>query len=160
MASSVNYKVLSVLFILMLMLFAGIFFLKHRRVIILPSEYSKASIVIRDQIINANLARTASEQAKGLSGLEKLGDNNGMLFVFSRPDDYSFWMKDMLFPIDIIWIGDNETVVGVTSELSPRTFPEVFKPPRPVSWALEVNAGWAEKNDVRTGDKVVITYIN
>jgi len=77
--------------------------------------------------------------------------NEGMLFVFSKPIEPAFWMKNMFFPIDIIWIDSTRTVVGITKKISPSTFPETFYPPSPVKYVLEVNAGQAEANNIVEG---------
>ena len=63
-------------------------------------------------------------------------------------------MKNMHFPIDIIWIGEDLTVSGVTPHVLPESFPESIVPARPAAHVLEVNAGFAEKNGISQGDVV------
>ena len=94
-------------------------------------------------------------RARGLSGRDKLGENEGMLFVFDFPGMYGFWMKDMKFPIDIVWISKNE-IVGVTDNLQPDDSSDrmVYYPPMGVDMVLEINAGAAEKYMIRKGDKI------
>ena len=65
---------------------------------------SRPSLRINNFEIYLDLAATNEEKRRGLSGRNGLEENEGMLFVFEEPGFYSFWMKDMLFPIDIIWI--------------------------------------------------------
>jgi len=67
-------------------------------------------VKIAGQNIKVDLALTPETQEKGLSGRSGLKDDEGMLFVFEKPDKYSFWMKDMNFPIDIIWMGEDMRV--------------------------------------------------
>ncbi len=102
---------------------------------------------------------TDTKREQGLSGREKLADNQGMYFNFSGTNQQrpGFWMKDMKFNIDIIWIKNN-VVVGITKNLeapatASSTLP-VYYPPADIDTALEVNAGWAEKYNIRTGDMV------
>jgi len=87
-----------------------------------------------------------------LSNREKLAENQGMLFVFDHTDYHSFWMKDMRFAIDIIWIDENKKVVDITHNAEPESYPKIFKPSLPAQYVLEVNAGWAEEHRVKVGD--------
>ncbi len=79
-----------------------------------------------------------------------------MLFVFDKPDIYSFWMKDMLFPIDMIWISEDGKVVYIERDARPESYPNSFIPDAPAKYVLEVNAGFSEKNNLKVGDKVEI----
>ncbi len=106
--------------------------------------------------INLLLAKTPQQIEKGLGGFKKLEQNQGMLFLLGEKRVYSFWMKDMLFPLDIIWI-DNDKIVDIdknvqTGDQSNLT---VYKPPTPVNFVLEVNSGFSDKYGIKLGDKVV-----
>ncbi len=92
--------------------------------------------------------------ARGLSGRVRLPDKEGMLFVFPKPAVYRFWMKEMRFPIDIIWIGVEKKVVGFSENLAPESYPETFAPPSPVQYVLEVNAGWVQRHNLALGAQV------
>jgi uncharacterized membrane protein (UPF0127 family) len=94
------------------------------------------------------------ERSKGLSGVDRMDDNVGMLFVFDTSGTYGFWMKDMNFPIDIIWLDDNLNVIEVTKNFSPESYPKSVFPPTPVRFVLEINAGIAEKIGIKKGDTV------
>ena len=85
------------------------------------------------------IADSLAERAQGLSGTAALAPDEGMLFVFERAGMYGFWMKDMYYPIDIIWLNDELRPVGITKNISPDTFPTVFYPPVPVRYVLEVS---------------------
>ncbi|HEY4508905.1 MAG TPA: DUF192 domain-containing protein [Candidatus Paceibacterota bacterium] len=100
------------------------------------------------------VARTNSERAKGLSGHLPLLDDQGMLFVFPKPDKYGFWMKDMNFSIDIIWIDANFKIVHIENSLPPETYPKVFYPETPALYVLEVSNGEVEKLSLKVGDAV------
>jgi uncharacterized protein len=116
---------------------------------------------IAGQNIKVDLALTGSEQEQGLSGREGLKDNEGMLFVFAKPGEYSFWMKDMKFPIDIIWLSEGLKVIYIKDNALPELYPETY---RPVSndgdakYVLEVNSGFSKKNNLKIGDSVLFTY--
>lgn len=91
-----------------------------------------------------------------MGGREKLPENSGMLFVFEKQDYYSFWMKDMLFPIDIIWIDKNKKIIDITHNAKPESYPKTFKPRFSAHYVLEVNSGWAEAAQVMIGELVEI----
>ena len=86
---------------------------------------------------------TQAAQQQGLSGRKYLENNTGMLFVFPKEDYYAFWMKDMLFPIDIIWMDKNYKIVYVKKNAQPCTTfscPK-FAPDKPAQYVLEVSPG-------------------
>lgn len=101
------------------------------------------------------VADTAPSRERGLSGKESLDPDEGMLFVFDAPDTVSFWMKDMLFPIDIIWIGADMHVVDTTEHLSPSTYPSTFSPRAPAQYVLEVREGWVAAHGIAAGSSVL-----
>ena len=86
------------------------------------------------------IADSPAERAQGLSGTAPLPQGEGMLFIFERAGMYGFWMKDMNYPIDIIWLNDDLESVGATKNISPDTFPAVFYPPVPVRYVLEISS--------------------
>ena len=107
---------------------------------------------IGDKIINLEIADTREKITQGLSGRENLPANSGMLFVMgnSKP---TFWMKDMLFPIDIIWISTGK-VIGIEENASPPEngeYPATYPAPDFVNYVLEVNAGFAKSNGISVG---------
>ena len=109
----------------------------------------------------AEVRDTPEERAEGLSGREALEEGWGMLFLFSEPEVQSFWMKDMKFPIDIIWIREGQ-VVGVewNAPASLPTMPlsllPLYTSPGPVDMVFEVSAGTAESLKIKTGDKFLL----
>ncbi|MEW6610560.1 MAG: DUF192 domain-containing protein [Patescibacteria group bacterium] len=116
------------------------------------STQKTAAITLNGIPVRAEIMRTPEEKARGLSGRESLEEGKGMLFVFDPPTRPSFWMKDMRFPIDIIWIYQDK-VIGVTPNIpypadahSPLP---TYSPPDFVTHVLEVPAGWAERNDIK-----------
>lgn len=108
----------------------------------------KASLSVEVAVGNEAITR-------GLSGLEKLADNAGLLFVFPAPGSYSFWMKEMRFPIDIIWIGADKKILGFSENIAPESYPSTFSPPSPVQYVIEVGAGWVKNAGVKAGELVL-----
>jgi len=117
----------------------------------------KKTVLINDVKIQVAVAYTLTEQVRGLGGRKSLAENQGMLFVYNDYQQRNFWMKDMLFPIDIIWIKDN-TIVGIVSNAKVTTNENLihYASPTPVNYVLEINAGAATKNNFKIGDKIKI----
>lgn len=105
-------------------------------------------------MIRAEVARTPDALHQGLSGRSSLDDDRGMLFVFERPDTYCFWMKDMKFNLDIVWLDDTKRVVFIERDIAPDTYPNTLCPDRPARYVLEVNAGLSRRAGVQVGDQV------
>ena len=102
------------------------------------------------------VADTRSSRELGLSGRTSMRDTEGLLFVFDTPGRYGFWMKDMKFPLDIIWINQNGVVVEIERELDASSYPKVFTNRSEASYVLEINGGRAEHFGLYLGSKVKI----
>ena len=119
-------------------------------------EYNKGEIQIGSKVLSVDIADNDCKRSLGLSGKISLNDE-GMMFVFEKQGNYGFWMKDMNFPIDILWIDDNYKVVGVEKSLSPNTYPESFGEKYLARYVLEVPAQYSDKNNIKIGDKIIFT---
>lgn len=95
--------------------------------------------------IRVLIAKNPTTRQEGLSGYKSLDADQGMLFIFPTPVDVGFWMKDMNFPIDIVWMNKDRKIIGITKNVSPETYPKTFPSPNKVQFVLELNAGGAEK---------------
>ncbi len=102
--------------------------------------------------ITVDIVDTEELRSKGLSGRTRLSINRGMIFIFDKPGFYGFWMKDMKFPIDIIWLDEEWKVVDITTNAKPSSYPESFVPMSPTQYVLEVPAYFATRNKVTIGD--------
>ncbi|KKP89822.1 hypothetical protein A2456_00110 [Candidatus Nomurabacteria bacterium RIFOXYC2_FULL_36_19] len=114
-------------------------------------------VKIAGQEIKVDLALTKEARAQGLSGRKDLKENEGMLFVFERSGNYLFWMKDMFFSIDIIWLGEDMKVIYIKKDARPELYPEIYgsqegKPD--ARFILEVVSGFSDKNNLKVGDGV------
>lgn len=118
--------------------------------------YNRDALLIGKNEILVEVADTELLQSVGLSGRDYLGENEGMLFVFDISEQYAFWMKDMRFPIDIIWISEDKKVADITKNLTPESYPAQYTPIVPVSLVIEVNSGWVDGHDVKIGDMVTL----
>lgn len=86
---------------------------------------------------------------------EKLEDGHGMLFAFDDETDRSFWMKNTIIPLDMIFIGGDRTIVGVRANTTPLSLAPVSVG-RPSRWVLEVAGGYAARAGIATGDRVLL----
>ena len=109
---------------------------------------------------SVDMAVLPEERRQGLSGREHMAQDAGMLFVFEEEQQLHFWMKEMRFPLDIIWIDAQCRLVGVSAEV-PTPVPNAGNDeiPRaqshlPARFVLEVNAGEAARNGLSEGDAV------
>lgn len=128
------------------------------KVLLLDRMRGKTQVLrIGDASFDVEIADNMIAQAKGLSGRESLPEKNGMFFVFSGLAKRGFWMPDMHFPLDMIWI-KGDTVVGMTENVPPAGFgePAIYYPPEEVDKVLEINAGSAKKQTLKIGDMVVL----
>ncbi len=142
-----------ILFLIVLLFGFGLYFFGLGR-----PTVKKTTVTIRDVAFRADVADTVLTRTRGLSGREGLAPDEGMLFIFGGSGNYGFWMKDMNFPIDVIWIRDHE-IAGVTSDIQPQPGASVFSlkvyyPPGEVDKVLELPAGTAAKHGFTAGDKV------
>lgn len=107
-----------------------------------------------DTCLTLEVADTLSLRRQGLSGRKPLKENTGMLFLYDIPGEYGFWMKDMNFAIDIIWLNNEDEVVTIESRVSPRSYPHVFYPSTFAKKVIEISAGGADKLDLQVGEKL------
>lgn len=115
------------------------------------------SATINKQTFSLSLAKKPKELEIGLSEKKSLPQNEGMLFIFEKSDYHSFWMKNMKFPIDMIFVNKNR-IVTIYQNVQPSKSKEetlpIFKPEEPADKVLEINAGLSKKYNFKKGDKV------
>lgn len=134
------------------LVFVAIFFLAA--FILIDKNEDGNFIRFAGQNVRVEIADTPAERELGLSGRERLGEKEGMIFVFDSPGRHAFWMKDMLFPLDIIWLDENLKVIYIKKDARPESYPEIFLPGEDAKYVLEVVAGFADKYNLKEGDGV------
>ena len=118
------------------------------------NRYLKADLTVNGYKLIVDLALTQDQQTKGLAVKNHMNESEGMLFVFQQPSRPSFWMKDMKFPIDIIWLGANRSVVYIAPNLEPCPSQgncPGYIPSRDSLYVLETTAGFSQRHDVTVG---------
>lgn len=103
------------------------------------------------------VARTVAAQERGLSGRAYLPRDAGMLFAFDQPGTHCFWMKDMQFALDLLWLNAANQVVYMLPNTAPDSYPHTFCPAVLATSVIELNAGESKAADIRLGDVVQIT---
>ncbi|MEK7170635.1 MAG: DUF192 domain-containing protein [Patescibacteria group bacterium] len=107
-----------------------------------------------------SVAATDAKRARGLSGRESMRENEGMLFTFAKRDFQGIWMKEMRFPLDILWLNKEGagafTVVDIKENAAPETYPEIFLPKELASHVIELNGGTAGKNGIGIGSVLTV----
>ncbi|MFH1354262.1 MAG: DUF192 domain-containing protein [bacterium] len=123
-------------------------------------DFNEATVNIAGQQFSVGLAATPDRHSRGLSGCRRLPPNSGLYFSFNTKQVRSFWMKDMLIPIDIIWIADS-AVIGIEHSAPPpgpdQTDLPHYTPPQPVDAVLELAAGATSKLNIKTGSRTSLT---
>jgi hypothetical protein len=104
----------------------------------------------------AELAVSDEERAQGLMFREKLNEDQAMLFLFEVEEVHSFWMKNMRFAIDILWLDGQRRIVHLESRVPPcaKDPCPTYVPASPAAFVLEVQAGFAEKHGLRLYDRI------
>ncbi len=140
-------KKIAVLFVVIIAVFGLIVF-------ILSNFTYSSRVTVAGKTYEVEVVQTKYFLEKGLSGHAPLSANQGMFFVFEKPDKYGFWMKDMRFSIDIIWIGPDFRVTHVEKSVSPNTYPKIFYPEDVSMYVLEIAGGQSEQLNLKKGDLV------
>lgn len=150
-----NKKLKKIHIIILALFFVAYVFLKINYI-----RYPKADLMLGEQKIEVQIARTDEHRYQGLSGRDYLLENTGMLFVFDEADQYAMVMRDMNFPIDIVWFLNNKVV-----DMAPNVPVEYVRddseliryyPRTKANYVLELPAGWLDKNPIKIDDEVLV----
>lgn len=144
-------------FILFVLLVAGIIACVIGLKTIEPTKVTP-TVQLKNELFVVDVVDTEVERAQGLSGRERLEEQNGMLFVFDEPDVQCFWMKDMNFSIDIIWLNAERQINYIAEDVSPNTYPRSFCPSNKAQYVIELPAGTAQELGLQEGDSATLTF--
>ena len=115
---------------------------------------------VEDLEFSVEIAASAEDRIRGLSGRASLDPGTGMLFIFEKPERFRFWMREMEISLDIVWIGSNCEVIDVSENVP---FPDKetplnelprYSPESRAKFVLEINGGEAAALGLGIGDKV------
>ena len=117
----------------------------------IPGMSNRVTVYVDQTPFRVGIADTQPLRQQGLSGTEQLDSDEGLLFVFEEEGLYGFWMKDMNYPIDILWFDESLSLVHIERNVSPDTFPTSFVSDEPARFVLELNAFVAESFNIDEG---------
>ena len=141
-------KILTLLFLLIIITIIGVISLKT------------PTATINNYTFKLEIAKTQQQKEIGLSKKKALEKNAGMLFRFEKTGYYPFWMKNMQFPIDIIFIKNNRIVTIHKDVKPPKGLNEnlsIYNSSEPADTVLEINAGLSEKYNFKEGNEVKLS---
>lgn len=145
---------------LLLFLFLAAMYIYTKKEPTRPEQFQgreRKSLSIREHIFDVVISKTEVEHTQGLSSTYKINENEGMLFIFPTPSKYNFWMKDMNYPIDILWINKDNRIIFIQKNATPESYPDSFGPTDDQAlMVLEITAGLSDKLGITNSDSVVI----
>jgi uncharacterized membrane protein (UPF0127 family) len=143
-------KTLLYIVIALIILIAGLYYISIRKYSLYGNPIK--SVTIRNTDMYLEVVRDREKMEKGLGKRAGICEDCGMLFVFAKTGKYSFWMKDMQFPLDILWLLDGR-IVKIEKNVQP-SFAGVLVPSEEANAVLEVNASKSEELSLKIGDMV------
>lgn len=114
------------------------------------------TIYVNRAAFSVSVAADRESRRQGLSGVTGLPEYGGKLFIFETSGKHGIWMKDMLFPIDVLWFDEQFTLIHVEQNMTPESYPAVFAPPTDARFVLEVNAYTAEALNLSVGNTLTL----
>lgn len=111
----------------------------------------RTTLYLGDGVFATHVAATDAERQLGLGNIESLADNEAMLLAFARDAQWSIWMKDVEYPIDVVWLDGQKRVVHIVKNMPPSSYPDSFSPDKPARYVVELAAGTVEKKAIRIG---------
>lgn len=120
-----------------------------------PVQGKNGQVIVNNNTWTVEIVSEKAERERGLSNRSSLYNKKGMLFVFDEMDYQSFWMKDMLIPIDMVFFDENWVIVLIESNLQPNSFPKIFGDKIKSRYILEMNALEAEIAKLKVGDQAI-----
>lgn len=119
-------------------------------------EKKEPQVCFKNHCFSVKLALTPEEKSKGLMYRGSLDKNKGMLFIYDKEGEYSFWMKNVLIPLDIIWLDKAKKVVYIAENCQPCLEPSCpsIKPEKAAKYVLEINGGLASEMGLSVGDEL------
>ncbi|MEB0134989.1 DUF192 domain-containing protein [Actimicrobium sp. CCC2.4] len=114
-----------------------------------PVKFKVTTLSAGIHLIKAEVAATEAEREQGLMFREKMGPNEGMVFLFGAPAGVCMWMKNTLLPLSVAFIDDDGKIVNI-EDMKPQTT-ESHCAVKPIRYALEMNAGWFKQKNIKAG---------
>lgn len=123
------------------------------------AELKKAEMSIGGIPFTLEIADTRLKQIRGLTRREAIQENYGMVYVLDAPSRYAYWMKDMFFATDVVWLDAFYRVIDLEAGITPETYPKIYEPDQPALFVLELPAGSIQKAGITLGGTVDLSTI-
>jgi len=125
-----------------------------------PTVTKEETVTIHDlQFESLELADEEKERQRGLMFRKEMCQKCGMLFVFEKASNRSFWMENTFIALDIIFIDSNGQIVNIAKETTPLDASKRYNSSKPAKYVLEVNSGFSVENNLQPGDKLDISKL-
>lgn len=137
------------LFVLLLVGLAALY-------LIWPQIQPHTTLRLGDGVFNTQVAKTDATRTKGLSGTSDLHSDRGLIFVFDSDSKWPIWMKDMNYPIDIVWLDSDKKVVYIVTNAPPDSYPDqTFTPSKDARYVIELKAGTVSQKAIKVNGQAV-----
>ena len=148
------WKIILIFFLIIIM---GLAFCSY-----LKKEKEEAQVCFNDRCFLVELALTPEEKSRGLMYRENLPKDRGMLFIYEKEGIHSFWMKNVLIPLDIIWLDKDKKVVYIAENFQPCSGDPcpIIKPDNPAKYVFEINGGLVYEIGLFAGDQLEFETIS
>lgn len=113
-----------------------------------------------DNEINLEIALSMPKREEGLMFRKELNSNSGMIFISERESEMTFWMKNTLISLDMIYLDKNLKVVSFYNSTKPNQTKEIYPSNGNVLYGIEVSSGWAKSHNLKVGDTFSVVGIN
>jgi len=133
----------------------GIFFLFRNTNFLQNLYFEKKTYTIWKNKFNLYVADTEKKITEGLSVFRTIKNNEWMIFIFLQEWNYWFWMKNMKFDIDLLWIDKNWKIIWYINNFKKETYPEIFFPQKNIKYVIELNSQAIEKYNIQTWNIIV-----
>lgn len=112
---------------------------------------------LRGHVYQTSIMRTEAEREQGLSGTDSLPDGQAMLFVFPNDSKWGMWMKDMQYPIDMVWLDRGKRVTYVVRNAQPSSYPDtIYRPSVSSRYVIELPSGTIERTGIAEGNQATL----
>lgn len=120
-------------------------------------SYEQRNLEIGGKIVKVDVSDDSCKIVLGLSGRKSMSADRGMIFIFRNSGNYGFWMKDMNFPIDILWIDNDFNITGIEKSVSTSTYPSVLGEKYLAKYVLELSSNFSDQNNIEVGNKIIFS---
>lgn len=127
-------------------------FLAYAGLALAQAKLPVAQITVAGHALRVEIASTIEQRAQGLMFREKLGKNEGMLFLFDEPAYHAMWMKNTPLPLSVAFVDGNGHILNIL-DMEPHTLDQYYAA-GPALYAIETNKGWFAQRSIKPGDKV------